>query len=124
MLEVERADNAAHRKRIADLEGKLKQTESLDAEVTRLRVRLGEAERDCETAASLAERANRRAAVRQEETKRLKESLERHRHALKNKDEEVEKIQAKLQSKETQVWLEFCHLCQDGILTRCYRFVY
>lgn len=117
MLELQRADNAAYQKQIASLEGKLKQTESLDGKVSRLRVRLGEAEKNYEeaeknyeTAASLAEKVAKRAAAKQDEIGRLKESLERHRHALKNKDEEVQRTKAALELKETQVWLPFCHL--------------
>lgn len=110
MLELQRADNSAYQKQIASLEGKLKQTESLDGKVSRLRVRLGEAEKNYETAASLAEKVAKRAAAKQDEIGRLKESLERYRHALKNKDEEVQRTKAALELKETQVWLPFCHL--------------
>lgn len=105
MLELQRADNAAYQKQIASLEGKLKQTESLDGKVSRLRVRLGEAEKNYETAASLAEKVAKRAAAKQDEIGRLKESLERYRHALKNKDEEVQRTKAALELKETQVRL-------------------
>ena len=108
LLEVERVENSAHQKRITDLEAKLKQSEALDAQVTRLFERLGRAERNYETAASLAEKANRRAATRQEENERLMESLERHRNALKKKDEEVKKTRAALEKKETQVCFFFC----------------
>ena len=111
MLEFEREDNAACRRQIADLEGKLKQSEALDAEVTRLRARLGEAEKTYETAASLAEKANIRAADRLEEIKRQKESLERHQRACKNKDEEVKEMQVQLQAKEAQVRFHLYHLC-------------
>jgi chromosome segregation ATPase len=111
LLEIERADNAAHQKQIASLEAKLKQTESLNAEVARLRVRLDEAEKDCGTAASLAEKANKRAVARQEDNKGLKESLERYRRAVKNKDEEIERMKTELEMKKTKVWLRFCHSC-------------
>jgi chromosome segregation ATPase len=125
MLELERADNAAYQKQITGLEARLKQTESLDAEVARLRVRLAEAEKNYETAASLAEKANRRAAAKQDDNKRLKETLERHRHALKNKDEEVEEIKAKLEMKKTKVWLRLSQLRLGFyVLTRRDRYIY
>ena len=111
MLELERADNAAYRRQIADLEAKVKLTETLDTEVTRLRVRLAEAQKNYETAASLAEKANRRAAGRLEDNKTLEESVEKHRRACEKKNKEVEEIQAKFQKKEAQVRLHFHHLC-------------
>jgi predicted nucleic acid-binding Zn-ribbon protein len=110
MLEVERAGNAACQKQIADLEGKLKLTESLDVEVARLRVRLRDAEKNYETAASLAEKANKRAEARKEENERLRESLERHRYALKSKDEEIDITKAELGRRKNQVWLQFHYL--------------
>jgi hypothetical protein len=125
MLEVERAGNAAYQKQIADLRGKLELNESLSAEVARLRVRLGGAERNYEMAASLAEKANKRAEAMKEESERLRETLERHRYGLKSKDEKIEITKAELEKEKNRVWLQSCYLsasCYNA--TRHDRYIY
>ena len=126
MLELERAENVACQKQIADLETKLKQTVPLKERVAQLCIQLSEMQKNYEKAASLAEKANRRMVNEQEDNKRFAEVLERQHHALKKKDKELEGNKQALEARDKEVRLQFHHDYQHlrcYIFTQCDRYI-